>query len=299
MASCAKCDKKFTQNTTLIQSIGELRGLNPIAVAALPLSAIFYIIGLSITQDMRGVDFIRGLYWIGIVCLVVVGIIYGVAVKNGDYKRQTMCGAVLCGYAGGDCTIAMFNSDYGFEKVRTFSIIFFLVFVAVLIGEYIYPKLSAKKNDILVGNLNKCYLELSDKSLCGISLSNVTNAGDGAYFELDYSDVRQARWTQVSASGKQYYNLYIDSKYGTYNISVDDAKTACEFVNKAVSDVKAGREVVFPERKSLFGNHDLKQGTSVPLSQRTQGIGEWTCAKCGKINQNYVGTCGCGQVKPK
>lgn len=26
---------------------------------------------------------------------------------------------------------------------------------------------------------------------------------------------------------------------------------------------------------------------------------EWKCPKCGKINQNYVGTCGCGEVKPK
>ena len=27
-------------------------------------------------------------------------------------------------------------------------------------------------------------------------------------------------------------------------------------------------------------------------------IDEWKCPKCGKINQNYVGTCGCGQLKP-
>ena len=26
---------------------------------------------------------------------------------------------------------------------------------------------------------------------------------------------------------------------------------------------------------------------------------EWKCPKCGKINQNYVGTCGCGEGKPK
>ncbi len=27
--------------------------------------------------------------------------------------------------------------------------------------------------------------------------------------------------------------------------------------------------------------------------------GEWVCKKCGKINSSYVGTCGCGEVKPK
>lgn len=26
---------------------------------------------------------------------------------------------------------------------------------------------------------------------------------------------------------------------------------------------------------------------------------EWKCPKCGSINQNYVGTCGCGEVKPE
>lgn len=25
---------------------------------------------------------------------------------------------------------------------------------------------------------------------------------------------------------------------------------------------------------------------------------EWKCPKCGKIHQNYVGTCGCGEKKP-
>lgn len=31
----------------------------------------------------------------------------------------------------------------------------------------------------------------------------------------------------------------------------------------------------------------------------TPSAGEWKCPKCGKINQNYIGTCGCGEVKPK
>lgn len=28
------------------------------------------------------------------------------------------------------------------------------------------------------------------------------------------------------------------------------------------------------------------------------GTNEWACPQCGKINQNYVGTCGCGSQKP-
>lgn len=26
---------------------------------------------------------------------------------------------------------------------------------------------------------------------------------------------------------------------------------------------------------------------------------EWKCPRCGKINANYVGSCGCGQTKPR
>lgn len=26
---------------------------------------------------------------------------------------------------------------------------------------------------------------------------------------------------------------------------------------------------------------------------------EWKCPNCGKVNQNYTGTCGCGQQKPR
>lgn len=28
------------------------------------------------------------------------------------------------------------------------------------------------------------------------------------------------------------------------------------------------------------------------------GKDEWVCSQCGKVNQNYVGTCGCGKEKP-
>lgn len=30
----------------------------------------------------------------------------------------------------------------------------------------------------------------------------------------------------------------------------------------------------------------------------SRGQNCWVCPKCGNVNQNYVGTCGCGEVKP-
>lgn len=35
--------------------------------------------------------------------------------------------------------------------------------------------------------------------------------------------------------------------------------------------------------------------TAAPV---TPSNNEWKCPNCGKINQNYTGTCGCGQLKP-
>ena len=34
-------------------------------------------------------------------------------------------------------------------------------------------------------------------------------------------------------------------------------------------------------------------------SKKKPSKGEWKCPNCGKINQNYVGSCGCGTPKPK
>ena len=33
-------------------------------------------------------------------------------------------------------------------------------------------------------------------------------------------------------------------------------------------------------------------------SDTSVGVNEWKCPNCGKVNQNYVGTCGCGTLKP-
>ena len=38
---------------------------------------------------------------------------------------------------------------------------------------------------------------------------------------------------------------------------------------------------------------------SVVVEKNTPvGENEWKCPKCGAVNQNYVGTCGCGESKP-
>lgn len=40
-------------------------------------------------------------------------------------------------------------------------------------------------------------------------------------------------------------------------------------------------------------------GNSIKQPEHKVSANEWKCPKCGVINQNYVGTCGCGEEKPR
>lgn len=39
--------------------------------------------------------------------------------------------------------------------------------------------------------------------------------------------------------------------------------------------------------------------TEIINKKETKTSDVWICPKCGRTNQNYVGTCGCGEVKPR
>lgn len=41
-----------------------------------------------------------------------------------------------------------------------------------------------------------------------------------------------------------------------------------------------------------------KKPACAPAKENLPTENEWKCPTCGRLNMNYVGTCGCGQVKP-
>ena len=48
----------------------------------------------------------------------------------------------------------------------------------------------------------------------------------------------------------------------------------------------------------------LRDQATIATNPNSQAISqaandEWVCKNCGKVNKNYVGSCGCGEVKPK
>jgi uncharacterized C2H2 Zn-finger protein len=80
-----------------------------------------------------------------------------------------------------------------------------------------------------------------------------------------------------------------------YLYSVDGAKLTLKSLS--------GQSFTFvkEEKKSVFkGAADVlpKKTQAMPVPEEP-GDNEWKCPKCGKIHQKYVGTCGCGEPKPK
>ena len=56
------------------------------------------------------------------------------------------------------------------------------------------------------------------------------------------------------------------------------------------------------ELNSSNNSKCFKCKTDLPaiiIKRQTVASNEWVCPKCGRKNQNYVGTCGCGEVKPR
>ena len=51
-----------------------------------------------------------------------------------------------------------------------------------------------------------------------------------------------------------------------------------------------------PSRATVYKNIN-SNFSAAPINQKTAESDEWKCPSCGRINKNYVGTCGCGQRK--
>ena len=56
-------------------------------------------------------------------------------------------------------------------------------------------------------------------------------------------------------------------------------------------------EAVIAKTKDIEPEEEIVE-TKPAVPEREPEEYEWKCPSCGKINQNYVGTCGCGAAKP-
>lgn len=226
--------KKFGVNTSLIISIKDNAFKNFIVPLFIPLALIFNILALNLTADIYNLKPIRWLFWLGILEVIVVGILYIKAMSETDYKRQELSCNILGGLSIANCLIVMLMKASNGEDIMTLAVIFLIIFVLVTIANALYFIFKLKNAQIVIDNLNTCYLQLSEKNLCGISFKDITKAEDGTYFELEYSDIRNTRTPSATAIDNKYYNLFIDSKYGTYKLSVAESNLACKEINNAI-----------------------------------------------------------------
>lgn len=117
---------------------------------------------------------------------------------------------------------------------------------------------------------------------------------DGADYPMFYFYQVFENGMMKLESGEPTMNLY-------HCAMVGDTLTLTALDGEAFSFVK-----VKEEKKSFFKPKNVdaapaaatvKKGKE-PEPEREPEEHEWKCPSCGKINQNYVGTCGCGAPKP-
>ena len=63
--------------------------------------------------------------------------------------------------------------------------------------------------------------------------------------------------------------------------------------NAVASQNSAGNSNSANSNAAAYGRNN-----AAPPEKTEAGPNEWKCPNCGKIHQNYVGSCGCGQTKP-
>ena len=303
--------RRFTHDTNFISELRKAAVFNPIAIISLPLSFLFYILGLSknkeilspyedeIPAELAVFQMIKIFFWVGLILTIVLCIMYAGFISSKDYVKATNCGAAMCGYAGAESLIYMFNgtvAEYSeISNMKSFFTIFFILFFAVFVGQMAYPKFIEKKTSVIVENLQKSYLELSENGISGLNITNSLLPSNGSYFEIAYEDVRNVRTAQPDPQTKQYFNLFIDTKFGTFNMLIDQYVIACDTIKKAVNDTLSGTAV---DLYAIKETHHYGFSKKAAQAQYQANSGEWYCPNCGKPNANYVGTCGCGTKKP-
>ena len=93
--------------------------------------------------------------------------------------------------------------------------------------------------------------------------------------EIDSIETRMAKYGSSNSSG------YNKTQSGTNNTGISSWN--CSKCN--TNNSSSVRHCV------VCGNSRVVQ------KDKQAGENEWKCPKCGRVNQNYVGTCGCGELK--
>lgn len=130
---------------------------------------------------------------------------------------------------------------------------------------------------IKVPAMKKSYLSINSKGIFGI-------AGKSYYFSTESFTIPFDQITNLYIKGN---SIYIESGGENYRVNIELAGRAESIINN--------------HRTSGSSDSDSRVFHNISLDSTSKEAqpnpNEWKCPVCGRINQNYVGTCGCGNKK--
>lgn len=89
--------------------------------------------------------------------------------------------------------------------------------------------------------------------------------------------------------------VLIITAIAVYSIQSEDNNTNVDNSNCFIKCPKCGET----NGKHNAQCYKCKAKLSANPINQAMDTSEWVCPKCGKTNSYYVGTCGCGEVKPR
>lgn len=123
---------------------------------------------------------------------------------------------------------------------------------------------------VLVSVVSATHLTVNETGVYGCG--GLNSIYSKAEFSLDYSNITHA--------STQSGNLIINTTSGKYICRIDNEHDAAMIINNTMRE----------------GN---RNNSFHPSSVYRNSSEVWRCPSCGRVNQNYVGSCGCGCSKPK
>lgn len=219
-------------------------------------------------------------------------------IKTKEYKRS-MLNDILSMLVW--LVFCLFIACNGEESdMDTLAIVYIVISIAIIPIFVVWGLSEEKKKWVVVSNLEKCYLELGDERLTSISFGSVEIPGNGTYFEIAYTDIKNIRCDHnIDPQAGRYYNLFIDHAYGTFKLCIESCSSAIAAINNAREAIAKGEDPFVEEKKE-----DVKAaqrsgiaGSDIPMKAEKNDAGLICCPTCGRWQGGEHKKCyRCGQA---
>lgn len=201
--------------------------------------------------------------------------------------------------------IVIFGADEG-DLARIFPL-FWIVLIAVLI--IILIALAVTKNSDNKKPSQSRKAKILEKAL---------SQGNTEWYTVEFENGERMKLRNLNANrlilsvgdigliefrGKTIYS-FINEKSGLNNNKNQFFAEGSNQVNNfwycpscGMKNTSSVRNCVNCGSGSIQGRSNTFKDSAKKIPEQVVGPDEWRCPKCGRVNKNYVGTCGCGEQK--